>query len=165
MIIARTILRSFIVIGIITVLVVGIASSSAFADEKTKGLQGSWRVTITGGAGTPDLPSWYQALVTFGADGGLVATITDPFLNTGHGAWGKKEKNTFAVTILLFQFNPEGSFLGTLKARATLSLNNKLDTFDSDDYQFEFFDPDGKPIGFVGIGAAHGTRIKVEPLP
>lgn len=165
MIIARTILRSFIVIGIITVLVAGIASTSAFADEKTKGLQGSWRVTITGGAGTPDLPSWYQALVTFGADGGLVATITDPFLNTGHGAWGKKEKNAFAVTILLFQFNPEGSFVGTLKARATLSLNDKLDTFDSDDYQFEFFDPDGKPTGILGIGAAHGTRIKVEPLP
>ena len=34
-----------------------------------------------------------------------------------------------------------------------------------DDYQFEFFDPDGNPTGFVGIGAAHGTRIKVEPLP
>ena len=165
MIIAKAMLRSFIVTGRITVLVVGIASSSAFADEKAKGLQGSWRVTITGGAGTPDLPSWYQALVTFGADGGLVATITDPFLNTGHGAWGKKEKNTFAITILLFQFNPEGSFLGTLKARATLSLNDKLGTFDSDDYQFEFFDPDGNPTGFVGIGAAHGTRIKVEPLP
>ena len=110
MAIEKTILRSFIVIGIITVLVVGIASSSAFAEEKTKGLQGSWKVTITGGAGTPDLPSWYQALVTFGADGGLVATITDPFLNTGHGAWRKKEKNTFAVTILLFQFNPGGCF-------------------------------------------------------
>jgi hypothetical protein len=165
MIIARTILRSFIGTGIITVLVLGIASSSAFANEKAKGLQGSWRVTITGGAGTPVLPSWYQALVTFGADGGLVATITDPFLNTGHGAWGKKEKNTFAVTILLFQFNPEGLFLGTLKARTTLSLNEKLDTFDSDDYQFEFFDSDGQPTGFVGIGAAHGTRIKVEPLP
>ena len=164
MIITRAILRSFIAVGITIVLVVGIGGSSAFA-ENAKGLQGSWRVKITGGAGTPELPSWYQSLVTFGGDGGLVATITDPFLNTGHGTWGKKEKNTFAVTILLFQFSTEGSFLGTLKARATLSLNDKLDTFDSDDYQFEFFDPDGNPTVFVGIGAAHGTRIKVEPLP
>ena len=165
MTIAKTILQSFIVLEVVTVLVVGVASYSAFAEEKTKGLHGSWKVTITEGAGTPDLPSWYQALVTFGPDGGLVATITDPFLNTGHGAWVKKQKNTFAVTILLFQFNPAGSFLGTLKARATLSLNEKLDTFDSDDYQFEFFDPDGNLTGFLGIGAAHGTRIKVEPLP
>jgi hypothetical protein len=160
----KTIHRTFIVTGLIAVLVIGGSRASAFAADKAKGLAGSWRVTITGGAGTPELPSWYQALVTFTADGALVATITDPFLNTGHGAWGKKEKDTFAITILLFQFSPEGSFLGTLKARATLSLNDKLDTFDSDDYQFEFFDPNGNPTGFVGIGAAHGTRIKVEPL-
>jgi hypothetical protein len=163
--ITKIVARGSIATGVAAFLVVAVGSFSASADEKPKGLQGSWRVTITGGVGTPVLPSWYQALVTFGADGGLVATITDPFLNTGHGAWGKKEKNTFAVTILLFQFNPEGSFLGTLKARATLSLSEKLDTFDSDDYQFEFFDSDGQPTGFVGIGAAHGTRIKVELLP
>jgi len=95
----------------------------------------------------------------------LVATITDPFLNTGHGAWAKTGKRAFAVTILLFQFSREGAFLGTLKARATLRPTREGDSFDSDDYQFEFFDPDGEPTGFLGIGAAHGSRIKVEPLP
>jgi hypothetical protein len=155
---------NFVIKAVITLFFVATGGFSAFADQ-AKELQGSWRVTITAGAGTPDLPSWYQALVTFNADGGLVATITDPLLNTGHGAWGKKEKDSFSVTILLFQFSPEGSFLGTLKARATLSLNHKSDTFESDDYQFEFFDPDGNPTGFVGIGAAQGTRIKVDPLP
>ena len=155
----------FILAGVMTVLIVATANPSAFADGKANWLEGSWRVTITGGPGTPTLPTWYQALVTFGLDGGLVATITDPLLQTGHGAWGKTGKQTFAVTILLFQFSPEGLFLGTLKARATLEVNHKSDTFDSDDYQFEFFDSDGDPTGFVGVGAAHGTRIKVEPLP
>jgi hypothetical protein len=160
-----TILWRFTMAGLIAVFIVATPARSAFADEKGKGVEGSWRVTITGGPGTPQLPTWYQALVTFGTDGGLVATITDPLLQTGHGAWGKKGKQAFAVTILLFQFGPDGSFLGTLKARATLELNGKGDTFSSDDYQFEFFDPNGDPTGFVGIGAAHGTRIKVEPLP
>lgn len=159
------ILWRFFMPGVMTVLIVATADPSAFADSKASRLEGSWRVTITGGTGTPPLPTWYQALVTFGQDGGLVATITDPLLQTGHGAWGKKGKQTFAVTILLFQFGPDGSFLGTLKARATLELNDKADTFSSDDYQFEFFDPNGNPTGFVGIGAAHGTRVKVEPLP
>ena len=154
----------FILAGVMTVLIVATANPSAFADGKANGLEGSWRVTITGGEGTPNLPTWYQALVTFGPDGGLVATITDPLLQTGHGAWGKTGKQTFAVTILLFQFGPEGSFLGTLKARATLEVNHKSDTFDSDDYRFDFFDPVGDPTGF-GVGAALGTRIKVEPLP
>lgn len=161
----KTIAWRFVVTAGMTLVFVAITTLSALADEKAKGLAGSWRVTITGGEGTPELPSWYQALVTFTAGGGLVATITDPLLTTGHGAWRKKDKNAFAVTILLFQFSPEGAFLGTLKARATLSLNEGLETFESDDYQFEFFDPEGKPTGFVGIGAARGTRIKVEPLP
>jgi hypothetical protein len=83
----RIIGRSFVVTGIITVLFAAIGSFSAFADEKAKGLPGSWRVTITAGAGTPELPSWYQTLVTFGADGGLVATITDPFLNSSRPSY------------------------------------------------------------------------------
>lgn len=161
----KRILRTFVATGVIAILMAAIGSPSSSADKKSKRLEGSWRVTITGGPGTPPLPSWYQALVTFSPGGGLVATITDPLLNTGHGAWSKIGKRTFAVTILLFQFDPTGNFLGTLKARATLELNDTSDTFDSDDYQFEFFDPDGNPTGFVGVGAAHGTRIDVEPLP
>jgi hypothetical protein len=156
-------LSSFILTGVI--VLIAVATAPAFADSKPKGLEGgSWRVTITAGPGTPELPTWYQALVTFDASGGLVATITDPLLKTGHGAWNKNGKQTFPVTILLFQFSSEGEFLGTLKARATLKLNDGSNTFDSDDYQFEFFDPDGNPTGFVGTGAAHGARIKVEPL-
>lgn len=149
----------------ITIFFGAIASSPSFADQKSESLEGSWTVTITAGAGTPVLPKWYKALVTFTPAGGLVATITDPLLNSGHGAWDKKKKQDFAITILLFQFDPDGNFLGTLKARATLKLRHSGDTFDSDDYQFEFFDPDGKPTGFVGVGTAHGTRINVEPLP
>ena len=149
----------------IALLIFAVGPAVSFADDNSKGLEGSWRVTITGGSGTPELPRWYQALVTFDRNGGLVATITDPFLNTGHGAWAKTGKKAFAVTILLFQFSRDGAFLGTLKARATLRSNREGDSFDSDDYQFEFFDPDGKPTGFLGIGAAHGSRIKVEPLP
>jgi hypothetical protein len=148
----------------ITVLIVAAPNRSIAGDDKAKGLEGSWRVTITGGPGTPTLPDWYQALVTFVPNGGLIATITDPLLQTGHGSWAKKGSRTFAITILLFQFSPTGPFLGTLKARATLEVNDKAGTFDSDDYQFEFFDPDGDPTGFVGVGAAHGIRIKVEPL-
>ena len=160
----KRILWTLIVIGTITFLIVTMGSHSSYADQKSTLLEGSWVVRITGGQGTPDLPSWYQANVTFSRGGGLVATITDPLLSTGHGAWSKTGKRDFAVTIIFFQFDPDGNFLGTLKARATLTVNDTSDTFTSDDYQFEFFDPDGNPTGFVGVGEADGTRINVEPL-
>ena len=166
---ASRMMRSLTVIAVITILTVLTGNGFAFAEQRSNSsgdsLEGSWAVSIKEGPGTPDLPDWYQALVTFSPRGGLVATITDPLLKTGHGAWVQTGGRKFAVTILLFQFDSAGNFLGTLKARATLRVHNRSDTFDSDDYQFEFFDPDGNPTGFVGVGTAHGTRVKVELLP
>lgn len=144
------------------------APGVALAEQKSKAnnlLEGSWTVTITEGPGTPDLPSWYKAHVTFTPGGGVVATITDANIKTGHGTWVQLGKRKFAVTILLAQFDGQGNFLGTLKARATLQVDKKSQTFDSDNYQFEFFDPDGNPTGVLGVGSAHGVRIKGEPLP
>jgi hypothetical protein len=164
----RKMMRPLTLIAVLSILTLVNANRFALAEPKSKSsedsLEGAWAVTIKEGAGTPQLPSWYKALVTFSSGGGLVATITDPLLKSGHGAWIQTEKRKFAVTILLFQFDPIGNFLGTLKARATLKLHGNSDTFDSDDYQFEFFDPDGNPTGFVGVGTAHGTRIAVERL-
>ena len=160
--------RILTVTAMIAFLTVPGREGGVHAEQATRApeslLLGSWSVRIQEGPGTPDLPDWYKALVTFSPGGGLVATITDALLKTGHGTWVKTGNRRFAVTILLFQFDSAGNFLGTLKARATLKINRTSDTFDSDDYQFEFFDPDGNPTGFVGVGTAHGTRIKAEPL-
>lgn len=148
------------------ILVALTGSRAAPAEQKPQSrdlLLGSWAVTITEGPGTPDLPDWYKALVTFTPRGGLVATITDAGIKTGHGIWRQVGDREFAITILLPQFDQAGRFLGTLKARATLNVHKR--TFDSDDYRFEFFDPDGNPTGLAGVGGAHGERIKGSTVP
>lgn len=164
----RTI-QTLIALVTVAVLTALTGSGVALAEQKSKShkasLEGSWTVSITGGQGTPDLPSWYKAQVTFTPGGGLVATITDANIQTGHGAWAQVGKRTFAITISLFQFDQSGNFVGTLKARATLKVDKKSQTFDSDDYQFELLDPDGNPTGLAGVGTAHGERIRAEPLP
>jgi len=129
------------------------------------GIQGAWIVSITGGPGTPPLPNWYRALATFTDDGGLIQTITDPSIGTGHGRWSKLHGGRgFAVTTLLFRFDATGDFQGTLKARGTLTLDRTGNQFTSDPYVFEFFDRDGNFVG-TGRGVAVGRRIAVEPLP
>jgi hypothetical protein len=155
-------LTAIVVVAVVSALTGG---GTAVAGQKPKSndLLGSWTVSITEGPGTPDLPTWYRAHVTFTPGGGLVATITDANIKTGHGTWTQVGKRRFAITILLPQFDPGGSFVGTLKARATLQVNKKSQTFDSDDYRFELLDPDGNSTGFTGSGTAHGARIKVEP--
>jgi hypothetical protein len=159
------IVRIVVLIGITTILLAAAGNYPSFADEKSESIEGSWAVTITGGPGTPPLPTWYGALVTFTPNGGLISTITDPLITTGHGSWTRTKKQSFPITILLRQFDATGKFLGTLKARATLKVSHNGDEFSSDDYRFDFFDSDGNPTGFVGVGKAHGKRIDVEPLP
>ena len=157
--------RTLTAIALVALLTTSIGSLDALAGQKSKSkasLLGSWSVTITGGPGTPQLPDWYGAQLTVSPGGGAVATITDPNIQTGHGAWERRGKRKFAITIPLFQFDPSGTFLGTLKANATLKLNKKSTRFESDDYRFEVFDPDGNPTGLSGVGAAHGVRINVE---
>jgi hypothetical protein len=151
-------------VGMIGLLLAGVTDRPARAQSRT-GLDGSWTVNITGGTGTPVLPDWYRARVTFTPTGGLVATITDSQLTTGHGSWVRTGDRTFAVTILFSQFDGLGNFVGTLKARATLTLSGTAPEFTGDPYQFEFFDPDGNPTAFTGVGIAHGVRIGAEPLP
>ena len=154
-----------IVIATLATMLAGAASPSETVGESKGALEGSWRVVITGGVGTPTLPAWYGALVTFTREGGLVATITDGAISTGHGAWSKVANHEFAITIELRQFDAVGNFAGTLKATATITVDNAATQFTSDEYHFEFFDPDGDPTGFSGIGQATGTRISVSPAP
>ena len=165
---ARRGIQALTAIAAIAVLTALIGGQGALAGGKSKSkasLLGSWSVRITGGPGTPDLPDWYGSQVTFSPGGGAVATITDPNIQTGHGGWERLGRRKFAVTVSLFQFDASGEFLGTLKANATLNLNKKSTRFESDDYRFEVFDPDGDPTGLSGVGAAHGIRIGPESWP
>src|SRR2546430_4113340 len=91
-----------------------VAQRSSFADEQGK-IEGAWVISITGGEGTPPLPNWYRALATFTHEGGLIETITDPSIGTGHGRWVKSRGQEFAITTLLFRFGATGDFLGTLR--------------------------------------------------
>lgn len=154
---------AYLTTGVLLLLVTALTPLPSFADLQGK-IEGAWLVSITGGQGTPPLPNWYRALATFTRDGGLIETITDPSIGTGHGRWVKTHSQEFAVTTLLFQFGAAGNFAGTLKARATLTLDAKGNEFTSDEYLFEFFDPNGNLLA-SGVGTAHGTRIRVEPLP
>lgn len=160
----RSIMLAVVLLLTMALLIVAIPPASR-ADDSAAQLEGSWVVSIAGGDGTPPLPTWYRAFVTFSRNGGLVATITDATISTGHGAWLRTGPRTFAIAILLNQFDSDGVFLGTLKARSALTVNRRGGAFTGDPYEFAFFDPQGNATPFVGIGIAHGVRIAAEPLP
>jgi hypothetical protein len=156
------IVGSLIALALALTLATVTATGAADGASRPFSLTGSWTVKIKGGRGTPALPRWYGSMVTFTSGGGLIATITDPNIKTGHGSWTRVGSRSFRVTILLWQFDSNGHFLGTLKAQATLNVGRSGRTLTSNNYRFSFSDPNGKPTGLAGVGSASGRRIPVE---
>ncbi len=59
-------------------------------------------------------------------------------------------------------YSAQGTFVGTNKLRAHLTLNQAADTFTAV-FRYQQSDPDGKPVTSGG-GTVQGTRMVVEPL-
>ena len=150
---------------VLTVAVLTGPCPSQADDSHGPSIVGAWEVTITSldWPGGP-LPDWYRARATFTQDGGLVQTVTDPFITTGHGSWAKRGAREFAVTTRLSQFANDGAFLGTIVARATIQVSRDGTGFIGDPYRFEFLDSDGDTV-LTGSGVARGRRIPVVPIP
>jgi hypothetical protein len=128
-------------------------------------LEGSWNVVVG-----PGSPTEFRTLVTYAAGGGLMATapvVPPPFhASTAHGTWERTGGHQFTFTFLALLYNPTGHFVGTLKVRETLTLDNGGDQYDGTS-SIEVFDPLGNVIPAFSScgGTAHGTRIDVEPPP
>jgi hypothetical protein len=73
----------------------------------------------------------FQALNTFLAEGSM---LSDPaqnpaLLRTGHGVWAHAGGRRFTNTVVLFRFNPDGSFAGTQTVRRNITVSRNSDEF------------------------------------
>lgn len=94
-------------------------------------------------------------------------TVPPPFhASTAHGTWERTGGHQFTYTFLALLYNPTGHFVGTLKVRETITLDNGGDQYDGTS-SIEVFDPFGNVVPAFSScgGTSHGTRINVEPPP
>ena len=127
-------------------------------DLRSKGPEGSWMVNVTITSGPPQPP--FQALITYGAGGGLVET--DLGNSPGHGAWVSTGANTFAFTFVNFTFDSKGNPTGTAKVREAATLSKGGDAY-SGAGTVDQFDVNGKLITSHSL-ETQARRIHVEPL-
>lgn len=136
--------------------------------NKSKDLTGSWLVTVT-----PQGAPSFQALKTFDAGGGLIASAQGdvllnpppgvaPVASTAHGAWTRTGKDEFLVTFRQIFYGGDGSFEGGAKIRLTVVLNPADDEW-SGPFKVEYFDAVGNVV-FSGDGTMLASRIVPEPL-
>ena len=126
-------------------------------DLQSKGPEGSWIVNVK--YGDPNVTP-FQALITYGAGGGLVET--DLGNSPGHGAWVSTGANTFAFTFVTFTSDSKGNPTGTAKVREAATLSKGGDAY-SGAGTVDQFDVNGKLITSHSL-ETQARRIHVEPL-
>lgn len=128
--------------------------------RRTPGVTGSWRLEIKPTPGT-GFPPEIKALITFDEGGGCVETIILPPVTPAHGTWVRTSRREFAFAIVHHLVDPQGNFVGTVKARSNATFISR-DQFHAE-YEGSLFDPNGNVIAPIS-GTEYGTRISLESL-
>jgi hypothetical protein len=158
---------SFVIAAVLAKLAVApTASAQPALLHGGRSLAGAWLIDAT--PAQPIVPP-FKMLMTFHADETLVETQNDllapPFFaTTGHGVWERTGRHTYSFTMVQLLFDPNftGTLVGTLKTRASVTLDkaNSLSGY----AEVEITDTQGNVL-FTGDGALEGTRIVSQPLP
>ena len=81
--------------------------------------------------------------------------LVDWYRTTGGGIWKRTSGRNYTYVSLHYSFDPNGTFLSTVKQRANLTLSRNSNSF-TENGTFEIIDPSGKVV-FSGcyIATAH----------
>ena len=158
------------VLGVMLVSMVGatVTAKQDSAQHRAALLQGwaivgTWSVQValanceTG----QELGPTFPALNTFLAEGSM---LSDPAANpatgrTGHGVWAHVGGRQFTNTVVLFRFNPDGSYAGTQTVRRDIAVSRDAAAFTARD-TVTIADPSGTVVDTrCGIGT--GRRLQL----
>lgn len=84
--------------------------------------------------------------------------VSPALLSTGHGVWEHVGGRNFTNTIVLFRFNPDGSYAGTARVTRNIELGGNSDELTSTDTT-EAIDPSGNVI-VTGCATGIGRRLE-----
>jgi hypothetical protein len=119
-------------------------------------LEGSWILDILVAAGQRR-----TTLLTFTPEGGVVTTGSDhPTRSPGFGAWMRTGDRQFVATWRQLLFDANGAYVGQLKNRLRMQLNETLNELDVQG-QPETFDLEGNLLT-SGRTVTKGVRIVAE---
>ena len=142
-------------------------------DFSKRSIEGVWVVQVQRRdcqTGTPMGPAG-RGLLTF-ANGGTVNETTAPpappipppvppppfFRSPGHGVWQRLNWENYAVAIINQRLNPDGTFAGWTRLRASFQLAESGTEITSTG-SFEFIDPSGNQTS-SGCSTSTGTRFE-----
>jgi hypothetical protein len=166
----RRILAGLVMAGLVAIGGTSASAASELFDDAPSTLWlgrwsivGTWTLQVTlvnCQTGDPVSNVTFPALNTFLAEGSM---LSDPASNpalqrTGHGVWAFAGGRNFTNTVILFRFNPDGSYAGTQTVRRNITVSRSLDEFTARDTA-TIADPSGTVID-TRCGMGQGRRLQ-----
>jgi len=111
-------------------------------------IEGTWQVQVTArNCQSGIVILTVPGLHTFLPGGSMLSNpaINPALLGTGHGVWKHVGGQSFTNTVLLFRFNPDGTYAGTTKVTRSIELADNSNELTSTD-RAEAVDPNGNLI-------------------
>jgi hypothetical protein len=156
--------RILIAFALITAMQMSLAGMSEAHGKAKEGrtLTGSWTVDATPAPET-GMPH-FLSLATATRDGGIVNSNSpgEHATSSGHGRWIRTRSGEFAITFIHMHYDATGQFAGTLRVRASVTLDGDGNGF-SGPFKTDIFDAGGNLLLSFG-GTVSATRISVVPL-
>jgi hypothetical protein len=149
-------------VALAIILVLAASQIPAYGqDAKGRRIEGTWQVQVTtrncqSGAAIATAPGLHSFL----PGGSMLSNpaVSPAFLSTGHGVWEHVGGQSFTNTIVLFRFNPDGTYAGTAKVTRSIELGDNSDELTSTD-KAEAVDPNGNLIE-TRCATAIGRRLE-----
>ena len=120
-------------------------------------IEGTWSVNVTFDGGV--VPT-FRSLESFNA-GGTMIQSSSAGDKSNQGVWRKTGGRTFIYTFEGFQFDPAGTFLGTLKVRENAQFDQGSDSYTGVG-SIEFRNPEGSLVESF-CARTRATRMVAEP--
>lgn len=126
--------------ALLTSAISGVGISAA--SSGSKGIDGTWLVTIHREAPPPGQPANIEALINYASGGALTESSNSGILRrtVGYGEWERIGERLYASSHVSFQFNPTtGAYVGTARLDRKVLLSedgltfvgvSRLDVFD-----------------------------------
>jgi hypothetical protein len=108
-----------------------------------------------------ELGPTFPALNTFLAGGSMLSdpAASPAMLRTGHGVWAHAGGRQFTNTVVLFRFNPDGSYAGTQTVRREIAVSRDANAFTARDTA-TIADPSGTVVD-TRCGIGRGLRLQL----
>ena len=159
---SKRIALGMVVAALLAATMVG--GGTSLASSGSRGVEGTWQVTIHRDAPPPGQPADIEALINYAADGTLTESSNTGILRrtVGYGEWERIGERLYASSHVSFTFNPTtGAWTGTSRLDRKVLVSEDGTTF-LGVARLNVFDVDGNLIVANSRTTEFGRALEIE---